>query len=253
MNINLKSGFIVQARTGSVRFADKVIREFYKGESMLDIIVKKLKTFEDIPVIIATTIEPGDDVIVETAIRHKVEYFRGSEDNVLGRFIGAAGKFNIDHIIRICSDNVFLDRDGIEEIIVKYRDNPVDYLSYMLSDKRPSIKTHFGFWAEIVGLKALMKVAEITSEEIYLQHVTNYIYEHPREFEILFIKAPEVVYKRYDIRLTIDTEEDFYLQQSIYKTLISEGKTSMADIVGYLDRNRSILDKMIHQIQLNRK
>jgi len=253
MNVNLNIGFIVQARTGSVRFPDKVIRKFYGGESILDIIIKKLKNFKDIPVIIATTTGSGDDIIVETAINHKVDYFRGSEDNVLERIIEAAGKFNIGHIIRICSDNVFLDPNGIEEIILKYRNNQADYLSYMLSDNRPSIKTHFGFWAEVVSLKALMKVAGMTSEEIYLQHVTNYIYEHPGEFEILFIKAPKVVYRRYDIRLTIDTEEDFYLQQSIYEKLVSEDQASMVDIVDYLDRNKSILEKMIHQIQLNRK
>ncbi len=253
MNTNLKIGFIVQARTGSVRFSDKVIREFYEGESILDIIIKKLKSFRDIPVIVATTAKSCDDIIVETAINHEVDYFRGSEENVLERFIEAAVKFNIDHIIRICSDNVFLDPGSIEEIILEYRNNPVDYLSYILSDNRPSIKTHFGFWAEIASLKALLKIAAMTSENIYLEHVTNYIYEHPGEFEIKFIKAPEVVYHRYDIRLTIDTEEDFYLQQSVYKTLISKGKMSIGEIVSYLDNNKSILEKMIHQIHLNRK
>ena len=254
MNINLKMGFIVQARTGSARFPDKVIRKFYEEESILEIIVKKLKTIKDIPIIIATTTGSCDDIIVGTAINQEVEYFRGSEDNVLERFIEAAGKFNIDHIIRICSDNVFIDLNGIEEIILKYRDNPVDYLSYILSDSRPSIKTHFGFWAEMISLKALMKIARMTGEKIYLEHVTNYIYEHPGEFKILFIEAPEVVYQRYDIRLTIDTEEDFNLQQSIYKTLISRGNMpDIKEIVDYLDNNKPILEEMIHQIHLNRK
>jgi spore coat polysaccharide biosynthesis protein SpsF (cytidylyltransferase family) len=253
MNANLEIGFIVQARTGSVRFADKVIRKFYREESILEILIKKLKRFEGIPIIIATTTKPGDDIIVKIAANQGVSYFRGSEDNVLERFIKAAGRFNIDHVIRVCSDNAFIDVDGLEEIIVKYRSKPVDYLSFILSDNRPSIKTHFGFWAEIASLKALKKIAAATNEKKYLEHVTSYIYEHPGEFEITFIKAPEIVFDRYDIRLTTDTEEDFYLQQSVYKALVSEGRTSIKEIVEYLDKNKPILEEMAHQIYLNSK
>jgi spore coat polysaccharide biosynthesis protein SpsF (cytidylyltransferase family) len=253
MSANLKIGFIVQARTGSVRFSDKVIRKFYREESILEIIIKKLKRFEDIPVIIATTTKSDDNIIVEIAANQGVNYFRGSEDNLLERFIKAAGRFNIDHVIRVCSDNAFIDAGGLEEIILKYRSKPVDYLSYILSDNRPSIKTHFGLWAEIASLKALKKVAAVTNEKKYLEHLTMYIYEHPGEFDITFIKAPEVVFNRYDIRLTIDTEEDFYLQQSVYKALVSEGRTSIEEIVEYLDDNKPILEKMAYQIYLNSK
>jgi spore coat polysaccharide biosynthesis protein SpsF (cytidylyltransferase family) len=253
MNTNLKIGFIVQARTGSVRFSDKVIRKFYREESILEIIIKKLKRFENIPVIIATTNKSGDDIIVEIATSQGANYFRGSENNVLDRFIKAAGRFNIDHVIRICSDNPFIDDAGLEEIILKYRSKPVDYLSYILSDNRPSIKTHFGLWAEIASLRALKKIAAVTNEKKYVEHVTSYIYEHPGEFDIEFIKAPEIVFNRYDIRLTTDTEEDFYLQQSVYDALVAEGRTSIKEIVEYLDNNKPILEKMAHQIYLNSK
>jgi spore coat polysaccharide biosynthesis protein SpsF len=254
VNINQNIGFIIQARTGSLRFPNKVIKKFYKGESLLEILIKKLRNFNNIPIIIATTKNSDDDIIIKTAMNQGVKYYRGSENNVLKRFIDAAQKFHIDHIIRICSDNVFLDTDGIEEIIFKYQNNPVDYLSYILSDNRPAIKTHFGFWAEIVSLMALLKIAKITNKKTYLEHVTNYIYEHPEEFKISFIKAPEIVYYRNDIRLTVDTEEDFILQQSIYQNLIIENKViSIREITDYLDRNKSIIEKMIHLINLNRK
>jgi spore coat polysaccharide biosynthesis protein SpsF (cytidylyltransferase family) len=142
---------------------------------------------------------------------------------------------------------------GLEEIIIRYRSRPVDYLSYILSDNRPAIKTHFGFWAEIASLEALKKIAAVTDEKKYLEHVTNYLYEHPAQFEITFIKAPEIVYNRHDIRLTTDTEEDFCLQQSVYRALVSEGRTSIEEIVEYLDNNKPVLENMGHQIRLNSK
>lgn len=247
-------GFIVQARTGSVRFSDKIVRKFHNGRSILEILIKRLSGFNDIPVIIATTGNSEDDIIINTAKDMGVYYFRGSEDNVLNRFIEAAQEFNLSFIIRICSDNVFLDVRGLDEIISTFRRNPVDYLSFILSENRPSIRTHFGFWAEIVSLAALVKVSGLTIRRDYLEHVTSYIYEHQEEFEVNFIKAPEIVFDRDDIRLTVDTGDDFILQQKLYKDLDYDNKAvSIEQIVDYLDNNETILEKMKYQISLNRK
>jgi spore coat polysaccharide biosynthesis protein SpsF (cytidylyltransferase family) len=252
---NIKNiGFIVQARTGSIRFSDKIVREFYNGRSILELLIKRLSGFNNIPVIIATTRNPEDDIIINMAKDMGVYHFRGSEDNVLNRFIEAAQEFNLNYIIRICSDNVFLDFSGLKDIISTFRRNPVDYLSFILSENRPSIRTHFGFWAEIVSLTALVKVTELTTRRDYLEHVTSYIYEHQKAFEVDFINAPEIVFNRNDIRLTVDTEDDFILQQKLYKDLDYENKTiSIEMIVDYLDNNKTILEKMKLQISLNRK
>ncbi len=251
---NKNIGFIVQARTGSVRFQDKIVREFHKGRSILEILIKKLSVFSDIPIIIATTTNSEDDKITGIAKNMGVNYFRGSENNVLKRFIEAAQEFNLDYIIRVCSDNVFIDANGLEEIISTYKKCPVDYLSYILSGNRPSIRTHFGLWVEVVSLAALMKVSERATHTAYFEHVTSYIYEHPEEFKIDFINAPEVVYSRDDIRLTIDTEEDFTIQQRLYNDLDYDNRNlNIKEIVSYLDNNQGILEKMRHQISLNRK
>ena len=254
MDINKKIGFIIQARTGSARFPHKTVREFYKGKSILEILINRIKKIKDIPIIIATTKNPGDEIIVRIAKNMEVNHYIGSENNVLKRFIEAAQIFHLDYIIRICADNIFLDLDSLNDIILKIKNYPVDYLSYILSGNRPSIKTHFGFWAEIVSLKALLKIADATAEDRHIEHVTSYIYEHPGDFEISFIKAQEIVYNREDIRLTIDTEEDFILQQSIYHNLNFEKKAgSIEEIIDYIDSDQTILEKMKYQIYINRK
>ena len=123
---------------------------------------------------------------------------------------------------------------------------------YFLVNDKPSIKTHFGFWAEYVTLDALEKVQTATQESIYHEHVTNYIYTHPDDFKIEWLKTPEVLQGREDIRLTIDTEQDFIDAQEIYKYYVDRNMT-IQDLVNYIDKNPGLIEKMKKEIKLNAK
>ena len=140
--------FIVQARSGSTRLPNKMNMPFYENQSILDIILNRLKTyFKDIPVILATTVNSKDDAIVETGKRNQVEVFRGSEDNVLSRFVEASKAFSVKHVIRICADNPFISVKYLEELINFYQSQKVDYVSFISETGLPAMKTHYGFFA----------------------------------------------------------------------------------------------------------
>ena len=82
--------FIFQARSGSTRMPNKILLPFYDGKSILDLLIEKLKRVKDTQVIIATSVNPNCDPIEEVAKKHEVLCFRGSENDVLQRFIDAA-------------------------------------------------------------------------------------------------------------------------------------------------------------------
>ena len=115
-----------------------------------------------------------------------------------------------------------------------------------------AIKTHFGFWAEYVTLEALEKVQALTQESLYHEHVTNYIYTHPQDFKIKWLETPKVLQGREDIRLTIDTQQDFIDAQEIYKHYVDNNMT-IEDLVSYIDQNPSLLEKMKKEIKQNSK
>ena len=248
-----KPGIIIQARTGSTRMPEKVILPFFEEQSILDLLLEKIRK-AGIPVVLATTVNPSDDRICALAGKHDVKVFRGSEDDVLDRFIQAAKQVEFRKIIRVCADNPFLDLPSLQTLINEFNRSEADYLGFQLAGNKPSILTHFGFWAEAVRFEALLKAQELTSEKLYHEHVTNFVYGNPGLFNIQFIQADPVVFSRTDIRMTLDTPEDFEIQKQIFATISREKPNfAISEIVGWLDRHPEILDRMKKEIQKNQK
>lgn len=248
-------GFVVQARSGSTRMPNKILLPFYKGSSILDLLIEKLKRVDNTDIIIATSVNPNCDAIEGVAKVHGVSCFRGSENDVLQRFIDAAEQCHVDKIIRVCSDNPFLELDSINKLVAYARNEgkACDYISFNINGT-PSIKTHFGFWTEYVTLEALKSVRDLTDESLYHEHVTNYIYANPDTFEIAWLEGPAVIISHPDIRLTIDTPEDFRIAQSIYADLCQDEQSpTIINVVDYLDTHQNYYISMKRQIEKNTK
>lgn len=246
-------GIILQARTGSTRMPEKVIRPFFNEKSILDLLIEKVQKL-GVPAVLATTDNPSDDRICELAVRHNFPVFRGSENDVLDRFIQAARQYKFDKIVRVCADNPFLDLAGMKTLIEAFDKSDADYLSFQLAGNKPSILTHFGFWTEAVRLDALEKAQELTNEKLYHEHVTNFVYGNPEIFDVRFIRADSLVFSRTDIRMTLDTPEDFQVQQQIFATIRKENPNfGIPEIVNWLDQHPEILEVMKTEIEKNQK
>jgi Spore coat polysaccharide biosynthesis protein F, CMP-KDO synthetase homolog len=247
--------FVVQARSGSTRMPNKILLPFFEGKSILDLLINKLKQVQGTKVVIATSVNSNCDVIEEVAGNHNVACFRGSENDVLQRFIDAAEANNAERIIRICSDNPFLDLESINKLVsfVNSQSGCIDYASFMINGT-PSIKTHYGFWTEYVTLDALKRVKSLTDESLYHEHVTNFIYANPDKFNIQWIDGPDIIKSHKDIRLTIDTQEDFNNAQRIYSDLCATNLyPSIDQVVSYLDSHNNYYLSMKKQIEKNSK
>ncbi len=81
---------IIQARMGSSRMPGKVLLAI-AGKPVLWHIIHRLRKCTTIDTIaIATSSSPVDDPIVEFSRGEQIECIRGSEDNVLERYVLAA-------------------------------------------------------------------------------------------------------------------------------------------------------------------
>lgn len=247
------TGIIIQARQGSTRLPNKMNLSFYGGRTILELLVDQLKiSFPNIPIILATTSNSNDDSIVRQGEQFEIEIFRGSEENVLKRFIDAASKFGITKIVRVCADNPFLNMSAVQNLIQELQSNDYDYISFRTNDGIPSIKTHYGFWAEGVKKSCLEKVQNKTSDKFFLEHVTNYIYSNPSKFNLRFLKIPSILEGR-KIRLTIDTYQDFEIAQKIYEEVKKQKVTSIPEIISIIESNSTWINEMEKQIILNSK
>lgn len=246
-------GVIIQARMCSSRMVNKILLPFSGSETILSIVVGKFDNYS-LPIVVATTTNPKDDAIVDFCLKKGIKYFRGDESDVLDRFISCAKEFGFDEIIRVCSDNPFLDKGEIARLIDEIaQGRQTDYVSFQVNGV-PSIKTHFGFWIEYVTLSALEKVARYTEEKLFHEHVTNYIYANADKFSISWIKADATTNNRNDIRLTIDTKDDFATVSQMYNCLIKANTPlTIANVIGYIDSHRDLVKKMKVQIEKNSK
>ena len=184
-------GIIIQARSNSSRLPNKVVLPFYKNKGILELIIEKLKN-TNYKIFIATTINKDDDVIEQIALKNNLQYFRGSEKNVLSRFIRIAQANNLKYVLRVCSDNPFINIRLLEKMILKLEiTEELDYVGYFNKKDNPLIISHFGLFSELISLKAMLKISNLKINPIYFEHVTNYIYENPSQFKIEKIIVPK--------------------------------------------------------------
>lgn len=254
----LPIGIIIQARTGSTRLPGKMIRNFHKRKSILEILIERIKKATEgrnTKIILATTTNPNDLKVKAIANQLGIDLFCGSENNVLQRFIDTAHHFGMKKIIRVCADNMLLDMQSLNRIIdcLEIKED-VDYVAFSTSQGLPTIKTHYGFWAEGVSVSALEKIEKMTEEALFHEHVTNYIYTYPDKFYIYYFKIPTELEKKKYIRLTIDTETDFNNLQYIYEQLVEqELEINIENVIKIVDEAEDVIKKMKQQIELNTK
>lgn len=244
------TGVIIQARMKSTRLPGKVLLPFYGNLSILDILLGELRrSVFGLPLILATSTDSHDDVLDDWAQQNGIRLFRGSESNVLQRFLGAANAFELKSVVRICADNPFLDASLMDVLLEHSQNDDADYISYQAAPGVPAMKSHLGIFSEWVRVEALRKAADMTTDQLYTEHVTNFVYEHPQLFNVKWIKAPGMVYGVNDIRFTIDTPKDFELISRLYSILAERGiHPNFKDAVGLIQTDKEARSIMKSQI-----
>ncbi len=251
----MSTGIIIQARSHSTRLPGKLTLPFYRELGILELLMDRIRTtLPAVPVVLATTVHAADDPLAEIGEKLGAAVFRGSEDNVLERFLLAARAHDLDKIVRVCSDNPFLDMKALETLVGRMQSSTHDYWCFSTGDGLPTIKTHYGFWAEGVSRTALQRVQELTAEKAYQEHVTNYIYTYPGQFDIASWPIDPLIDRERSIRLTVDTRSDFQLAGEIYASAVREGIALEAGpLVGFITQHPEWMQVMQNEIHSNTK
>lgn len=244
----MKVGVIIQARVGSTRLPQKVMKEV-EGKKILEHVVERVSNSTKIAcVIVATTVEAQDDPIAELAIEKGWLLSRGSEDDVLSRYYFAALEYELDVIVRITSDCPLIDWQLIDTMIEVYKAHNYDLVTNAGNEKYRTFPR--GMDTEIFSFNVLKEAFESAVETYQREHVTPYIYESGR----VYYYQSEVDYSAY--RLTLDTPEDFQLIEKIYKTLYhGEHDFLLVDILKVLNEYPDLteINKSVEQKPLIEK
>lgn len=229
---------IVQARMGSARLPEKVIKPIL-GQPMIIYTLNRLKKSEYIDELaLATTVEKRDDPLVNVVKREGYKIFRGDEDDVLKRFVDTYEKYGGDVIVRITGDCPLIDPIIVDNVITYFLFNDYDYVRLDVPDT--FIR---GFDVEVFSSETLLKVwkevSSLNGSGRYKEHVTLYIYENPDRFKVGIVRGNDFYNK--DYRLSVDTIEDFKVVEAIFNHFQDE-YVEAKEVVKFLDENSNISD-----------
>lgn len=237
---------IVQARMGSTRLPGKVLKQV-NGKPLLQYQIERMKRSKLInDLVIATTEQDLEEPILELCTKLDVAVYRGSENDVLDRYYGAAQKYNADVIVRMTSDCPLIDPIIIDRVIQLYLDNEYDYVSNTQIRSFPR-----GMDTEVFSIMRLAEAQFNAKKEYEREHVTPYFYMNPDKYSIGQLVNKEQDTSHY--RLTVDTEEDLKLISILLKELYPKNQSFGLDLI--LDKlkkepNLAEINKHIQQKKL---
>ncbi len=204
--MNSKVAAIIQARTTSTRLPNKVLAKI--GEvPLIEFLISRVKKCCDIDhIILATTTNESDNLLVESAYKLGIDVIRGEENDVLSRFIRAAKKTECNILIRLTGDCPLLDPHLISKTIKEFKNQEVGYLSNCYPPSFPD-----GLDIEIFYKNVLFIAHEKCKSIEQREHVTPWIRESGL-FSIGVLKNKEDLSK---YRWTVDEFEDLDVIRSI--------------------------------------
>jgi glutamate-1-semialdehyde 2,1-aminomutase len=223
---------IIQARMNSTRLPGKVLLDL-GNKKILDHVYERVRLSKFVnKIVIAITNNIEDDVLDQYCKDKKYEVFRGSENDVLGRYYHCAKKFKATRVVRITADCPLIDPDLIDELIVLHNKGDLDYVSNTIEPSYPD-----GLDAEVISFSALKGAFLEASSSHDREHVTPYIKKNT------MIKKVNLKYTidYSHLRWTIDEISDYNFLKSLFKLNIS-GYEDWSSILNLLNLNEEKLE-----------
>lgn len=204
---------VLQARMGSTRLPGKVMKPVL-GRPLLAFLLERLSRVRLVDeLVVATTELQEDAIITQFAEAAGVRVVRGSEQDVLGRFVAAAVSARADVVVRVCGDCPLLDAEIVDEAVAFFQQaNPrLDWVGNFLKRSYPR-----GYEVEVLTAEALYAADKEARAADEREHVTPYIYRHPQRFHLGSVEGQ---CNAGHLRLVVDTAEDFELVQRVLHAL----------------------------------
>lgn len=231
---------LIQARTSSSRFPGKVLAEL-AGIPMIQFMVGRVRRARKVDqIMVVTSTDPSDDILVETLAAAGIEYFRGPLDDVLSRFVLAAKYKPADAYVRLTGDCPLVDPGLVDAVVSGLLDNAVDYASNV---EPPSFAD--GLDVEAFTAKALKAADMRASFGPEREHVTLWMRGVDSEFKRHNVSA---LVDSSHLRFTVDYPDDLEVVRKIVASVSGHKEDfDHFDVLRYLDANRMITEHNVHR------
>ena len=226
--ITRRVGLIIQARMGSRRFPGKVL-ERLGNDSLLGFLIKRVQRCRRVDVVVvATSTNPLDDRLVEPCHEAGVPVFRGSEGDVLQRYVRCTIEHQCSLVVRVTADNPLTDPEGIDELI-----HTLDRRRAVYAHNKHRHGYPVGTGAEVITAEALAQADRLAHDPSDREHVTTYVACHPEQFPTAQVDAPRSL-QAPGLFFTVDYPEDLLLLRRLHVLVPVVPEGSLAEYLACL-------------------
>lgn len=214
--LNKKVAFIIQARMQSTRLPGKILMPlpFNSKIPLLGRIVQTLKTSKTNHfIILATSLNPENDLLEEFCKEYEIDCFRGDEENVLSRFTTILQNIDCDIVVRLTADNPFVDAEILDKALEEHLASGVDYTS--------TKGLPLGMNLEIISVSALLSLESKELSNQDKEHVTLFL----RTSGLYKLNSIESFAKESykSLRLTVDYPSDYLVASVLFDIHLQTG------------------------------
>jgi glutamate-1-semialdehyde 2,1-aminomutase len=213
---------IVQARMGSTRLPNKVMKPI-GGIPMIELLLSRLSRARELDqIIVATSVDVRNQPLVEHVQKLGYACEQGSENDVLDRFVQAARKHKAEIVVRITGDCPLVDPVLVDEVIKCFKTANVSYFSNTNPPTYPD-----GLDIEVCTFKALEQANRETDKSFDHEHVTPYLRE-PGRFSTAAMQHSEDLS---GLRWTVDEPADFAVIEKVFQHFLPRTDFSWGEVL----------------------
>jgi len=239
----------VQIRLGSQRLPNKALADL-GGKTVLERIVQRIQYCRELDgVMVCTSDESKDTPLQDIARKIDVPCYRGSEKNLIQRFLGSIDMVGAGAIVRITGDCPLVDFQLIDRMVKIFKDktNDLDAVTNIFPPTFPD-----GLDIEIFKKNTFLRLDKDIVDPLHREWFTMYLYQHQDAYRIINIKS-EINYS--SMRWTLDYPEDLNFIRNIYSHFKEKDENfTMDQILEFLKDNPEIIkinQKYVEEVSQN--
>jgi len=207
---HFRIGLFITARTDSSRLPGKMLADI-RGKPVIEHDIDRTKLVRGIDaIVLCTSDRKQDDILADIAVQKDINCFRGSLEDKLARWLGAAEKFKLDYFITFDGDDLFCEPELIELAVAQIKKERPDFLR----SPKNLICGAFTFGIATTALRKVCKIKDTSNTEMQWVYFTD-----TGLFKVSELKITDHSFLNKKIRMTLDYQEDLNFFRHIFDEL----------------------------------
>ena len=227
----MKKAIFITVRTGSTRLPEKALLKINE-RSTIELVIDRVKRSQKAEIIVLCTTESkNDDVLCEIAKKNVILFFRGSAEDKLIRWKGAAEKYDVEFFVTSDGDDLLCDPELIDLAFEQYERSGADFV-----EAKDVPCGGFTYGIKVSALNKVCEIKESTDTEMMWVYFTD-----TGLFKTEMLQNIPKVLQRPEIRMTLDYDDDLKFFKVIFDHFADNPAFTLRDVVKYLDENPDVI------------